>query len=110
MILLLLGFVLIFSQSASTYTQDDFVHQLLSSQDFFWKIKDWRSDINELKSFKLNEEFKLYLKGGGDARFVIVEQNDYQGLLIERIAVLIDLYTNKLMYDSLLDRLLPLKL
>jgi len=63
-----------------------------------------------LKSFKLNEEFKLYLKGGGDARFVIVEQNDYQGLLIERIAVLIDLYTNKLMYDSLLDRLLPLKL
>ncbi len=35
MILLLLGFVLIFSQSASTYTQDDFVHQLLSSQDFF---------------------------------------------------------------------------
>jgi hypothetical protein len=46
----------------------------------------------------------------GDARFVIAEQNDYQDLLLERIAVLIDLYTDKLMYDSLLDRLLPLKL
>ena len=64
----------------------------------------------QLKLFKLNEEFKLYLKGDGEARFVIAEQNDYQDLLLERIAVLIDLYTNKLMYDSLLDRLLPLKL
>jgi hypothetical protein len=63
-----------------------------------------------LKSFKLNEEFKLYLKGGGDTRFIIAEQNDYQGLLLERVTVLIDLYINKFMYDSLLDRLLPLKL
>ena len=46
----------------------------------------------------------------GDARFVIAEQNDYQGLLLERVTVLIDLYINKFMYDSLLDRLLPLKL
>jgi hypothetical protein len=50
------------------------------------------------------------LRAMGDARFVIAEQNDYQDLLLERVTVLIDLYTNKLMYDSLLDRLLPLKL
>jgi hypothetical protein len=36
-ILLLLEFILIFSQPASAYTQDDFVHQLLSSHDFFEK-------------------------------------------------------------------------
>ncbi len=27
----------------------------------------------QLKLFKLNEEFKLYLKGDGEARFVIAE-------------------------------------
>ena len=37
MLLLLLGFVFIFSQPANAYTQDDFVHQLLSSDDFFEK-------------------------------------------------------------------------
>jgi hypothetical protein len=38
--------------------------------------------------------------------FVINEANDYQDLQLEEIDILIDLYKDKLKYDSLLDRLL----
>jgi hypothetical protein len=39
--------------------------------------------------------------------FIINKTNDYQDLQLEEIDILIDLYKDKLKYDSLLDRLLP---
>jgi hypothetical protein len=50
---------------------------------------------------------KLELKNQGDMMFIINKTNDYQDLQLEEIDILIDLYKDKLKYDSLLDRLLP---
>ena len=61
----------------------------------------------QLKTLKSNREINLYFQGEGSATFVISEQDDHQELQLENITALIDLYKNKLKYDSLLDRLLP---
>jgi len=89
------------------------------------KLKDVVSDINKLstdikqgliqlklteqqvKKNEVDNELNLYFAGKGDVRFAIIEQEDYQELQLEKIDLLVDLYKNKLRYDSLIDRLLP---
>lgn len=61
---------------------------------------------SQLTMFKSNRELDLYLAGKGCVRFAISEQDDYQELQLEKLNILIDLYKNKLKYNSLLDRLL----
>lgn len=61
----------------------------------------------QLKTLKPNRELNLFLERKGGVGFVISERDDYLKLKFDNFAVLIDLYKNKLKYDSLLDRLLP---
>ena len=61
----------------------------------------------QIKQNKINNELNLYYAGQGDVRFAIIEQEDYQQIQLEKNEILIDLYKNKLKYNSLLDRLLP---
>jgi len=61
----------------------------------------------QLKTLKLNHELNLFLEGRSKVRFIIDEQDDYLKLQFDHFSVLIELYKNKLKYDSLLDRLLP---
>ncbi|MDB3869780.1 TolC family protein, partial [Candidatus Thioglobus sp.] len=61
----------------------------------------------QIKQHKVDNELDLYFSGRGDIRFAIIEQDDYQELQLEKIEILINLYKNKLKYNSLLDRLLP---
>jgi hypothetical protein len=55
---------------------------------------------------ELGLNLEIYLKNQDEMIFVINEANDYQDLQLEEIDILIDLYKDKLKYDSLLDRLL----
>ncbi|MDC0888666.1 TolC family protein [Candidatus Thioglobus sp.] len=61
----------------------------------------------QIKQHKVDNELDLYFSRRGDIRFAIIEQDDYQELQLEKIEILINLYKNKLKYNSLLDRLLP---
>lgn len=61
----------------------------------------------QIKQNKINNELNLYYAGQGDVRFAIIEQEDYQQIQLEKNEILIELYKNKLKYNSLLDRLLP---
>ena len=61
----------------------------------------------QLLTIEPSRELDLYLVKQENVRFVIFEQDDFQELQLERIDILIELYKNKLKYDSLLDRLLP---
>jgi hypothetical protein len=61
----------------------------------------------QIQAFKESSEVNLYLNDQGEARFVIVDLEDYLELETENIDTLISLYKDKLAYDNLLDRLLP---
>ncbi|MCH9711059.1 MAG: TolC family protein [Proteobacteria bacterium] len=61
----------------------------------------------QIQQNKINNELNLYYAGQGDVRFAIIEQEDYQQIQLEKNEILIELYKNKLKYNSLLDRLLP---
>jgi hypothetical protein len=61
----------------------------------------------QIQAFKESSEVNLYPNDQGEARFVIVDLEDYLGLETENIDTLISLYKDKLAYDNLLDRLLP---
>ncbi|MDG2395480.1 hypothetical protein, partial [Candidatus Thioglobus sp.] len=61
----------------------------------------------QLKTLKPNRELNLFLEGRSKVRFIIDEQDGYLKLQFDHFSVLIELYKNKLKYDSLLDRLLP---
>ncbi len=66
--------------------------------------------INEqLQALNPYYELNLYVNNQSDIRFVANEADDYQALKFEKIDTLIGLYKDKLEYDSLLDRLLPVK-
>ena len=87
-------------------------------KDVVSAIKKLKTDIKQgliqlkltqrqIKQHKVDNELDLYFSGQGDVRFAIIEQDDYQELQLEKIEILINLYKNKLKYNSLLDRLLP---
>ena len=87
-------------------------------KDVVSAIKKLKTDIKQgliqlkltqrqIKQHKIDNELDLYFLGQGDVRFAIIEQDDYQELQLEKIEILINLYKNKLKYNSLLDRLLP---
>ena len=87
-------------------------------KDVISAIKKLKTDIKQgliqlkltqrqIKQHKIDNELDLYFSGQGDVRFAIIEQDDYQELQLEKIEILINLYKNKLKYNSLLDRLLP---
>lgn len=62
----------------------------------------------QLQALNPYYELNLYADNQSDIRFVINEADDYQALKLEKIDVLTGLYQDKLTYDSLLDRLLPI--
>ena len=87
-------------------------------KDVVSAIKKLKTDIKQgliqlkltqrqIKQHKIDNELDLYFSGQGDVRFAIIEQDDYQELELEKVEILINLYKNKLKYNSLLDRLLP---
>jgi hypothetical protein len=63
-------------------------------------------DLKLESKAELGLNLEIYLKNQDEMLFVINEANDYQDLQLEKIDILIDLYKDKLKYDSLLDRLL----
>jgi hypothetical protein len=67
---------------------------------------DLKLETKTKSKTELGLNLEIYLKNQDEMIFVINEANDYQDLQLEEIDILIDLYKDKLKYDSLLDRLL----
>ncbi|HAO38402.1 MAG TPA: hypothetical protein DCQ54_01950 [Gammaproteobacteria bacterium] len=66
----------------------------------------YKQQIDENRAGKTETEFDAFLAGNSNIRFVIIENDDNQSLLLDQVEASINYHKNRIKYDSLMDRLL----
>jgi hypothetical protein len=66
----------------------------------------YQQQIDENRVGKIETELDAFLAGNGNIRFVIIEHDDNQSLLLGQVEASINYHKNRIKYDSLMDRLL----
>ena len=66
----------------------------------------YQQQIGENRVGKTETELDAFLAGNSNIRFVIIEHDDNQSLLLDQVETSIDYHKNRIKYDSLMDRLL----
>jgi len=54
----------------------------------------YRVQINESETSKTQNELDAFLEGGGNIRFVVNDQDDYQELLLDQVDAAINYHKN----------------
>ena len=66
----------------------------------------YQQQIDENRVGKTETELDAFLAGNSNIRFVIIENDDNQSLLLDQVEASINYHKNRIKYDSLMDRLL----
>ena len=66
----------------------------------------YQQQIDENRAGKTETELDAFLAGNSNIRFVIIEHDDNQSLLLGQVEASINYHKNRIKYDSLMDRLL----
>jgi hypothetical protein len=65
----------------------------------------YQQQIDENRIGKIETKLDAFLAGNGNIRFVIIDHDDNQSLLLGQVEASINYHKNRIKYDSLMDRL-----